>query len=170
MRTGKGWRWLLVGIVMMAASAATNSHAADGAKDPALSKALTEVKLFAGLTDAEKDAVASVAKLRRGQAGERIIEQGKRMDMMFIVMKGEAEVRINGKHLVTHSGQPLVGELEFLDGLPASADVIIQQETDLIELNYAALTALMEKQPRLGYVLIREIARIEAGRLRGQNP
>ena len=51
--------------------------------------------------------------------------------------------------------------------LPASADVYIYKETDFIELNYAALRDLLDKQPRLGYVFMREIARIEARRLRG---
>ena len=170
MLTGAGWRCVLASMVMLVACVATNSFAAAEAKGPALSKALTEVKLFAGLTDAERAALDSAATLRRGRAGERIIEQGTSLGTMFIVLEGQAEVRINGKHIVTHSGQPLVGELEFLDRLPASADVILLQETDLIELNNAALNALMERQPRLGYVLIREIARIEAGRLRGSNP
>ncbi len=52
------------------------------------------------------------------------------------------------------------------DMLPAYADVILLKETDLIELHNATLTVLMENQPRLGYVLMREIARIEVRRLR----
>ncbi len=143
-----------------------NAFAADKAKALELSKALNQVKLFAGLTDKERDALRSAATLRHGKDGERIIEQGKVLDRMFIVLEGQTEVLVNGKHIVTHSGQPLVGELEFLDLLPASADVILRNESDLIELRYAALNALMKKQPRLGYVLIREIAKIEAGRLR----
>ena len=60
--------------------------------------------------------------------------------------------------------------VEFLDGLSASADVVLKNETHLIELDYKALTALMEKQPRLGYVIMGELARIEARRLRNMNP
>ena len=142
------------------------SIAAHKAKPSALSNALSQVKLFAGLTDAERDALKAAATLRRGKAGERIIQQGKTLDRMFIVLKSDVEVRANGKHVVNLSGQPLVGEIEFLDKLPASADVLLLKETDLIELNYAALTSLMEKRPRLGYVLMREIAKIEAQRLR----
>ena len=85
------------------------------------------------------------------------------------MLEGRAEVRVNGRHIVTLSGQSLFGEIEFLDMLPVSADVVLLEETDLIELRNSALTALMEKQPRLGYVLIREIARIEARRLRDTN-
>ena len=170
MLIGAVWRFVLAGIFMMFANVATDSFAADEVKGSALSKALAEVKLFAGLTGAERDALKSAATLRQGRAGERIIEQGKPTGRMFILLEGQAEVRVNGKHIVTLSGQSLVGEIEFLDMLPASADVVLVKETDLIELNNAALTVLMEKQPRLGYVLIREIARIEARRLRDTNP
>jgi len=145
---------------------ADNSFALDEAKALALSKALSQVKLFAGLTDAERDALKAAATLRRGKAGERIIRQGKILDRMFIILENKVEVRVNGKPVVTLSGQPLIGEIEFLDKLPAAADVLLLKETDLIELNYATLTGLMEKQPRLGYVLMLEIAKIEAQRLR----
>ncbi|MBA4423423.1 MAG: hypothetical protein C0390_10075 [Syntrophus sp. (in: bacteria)] len=117
----------------------------------------------------QREALKTAATLRRGKAGERIIQQGKTLDRMFIILEGQAEVWANGKYIVTLSGQPLVGEIEFLDRLPASADVLLPKETDLIELNYAALNGLMEKQPRLGYVLMREIAGIEGRRLRDTN-
>ena len=160
--------WVVV--VLMFGNLASNSFAADDAEALTLSKALVQVKLFSELTDAEKDELKSAATLRRGKAGERIIEQGKTLDRMYIVMDGQAEVRVNGKHIVTLSEQPLVGDIEFLDKLPASADVLLLKDAYLIELNYAALTGLMEKHPRLGYVLMREIARIEAQRLRDTNP
>ncbi|MBW1781714.1 MAG: cyclic nucleotide-binding domain-containing protein [Deltaproteobacteria bacterium] len=142
------------------------SFASDEAKSVALSKALSKVKLFAGLTDAERDALKAAATLRRGKAGERIIRQGQTLERMFIILDSKVEVEVNGRHVVTFSGQPLVGEIEFLDGLPAAADVLLGKDTDLIELNHAALTGLMKNHPRLGYVLMREIATMEAQRLR----
>jgi len=135
----------------------------------ALSKALGQVKLFAGLTDKERASLESVVTLRQAKHDERIIEQGKPLDSMFIVLEGHVEVRVNGKPVVTLSGQSLVGEVEFLDKLPASADVVIFKDTRLVELNKAALTDLMKKQHRLGYVLMSEIARIEGQRLRAMD-
>ena len=88
---------------------------------------------------------------------------------MFIVLEGQAEVRVNGKLVATLPEQSLVGELEFLDMLPAMADAVILKETDLIELNNAALSGLMKKQPRLGYVVMSEIARMEGRRLRAMD-
>ena len=158
---------LAVVVVMELANFAGKSFAEDAALE--LSRALRQAKLFAGLTDKERAALKSVATLRHGKEGERIIEQGKPSGKMFIVLEGQAEVRVNGKLVATLPAQALVGEIEFLDKLPATADVLLLKETDLIELNHAALTDLMEKQPRLGYVLMREIAEIEAQRLRKTN-
>jgi CRP-like cAMP-binding protein len=131
-----------------------------------LSGALSQVKLFSELTDTERDALKAAASLRHCKAGERIIEQRKILDSMHIILDGQGEVRVNGEYLLTLSGQFLVGEIEFLDSLPASADVILLEEADVIELNNQALIDLMEKHPRLGYVLMREIAKIEGQRLR----
>ena len=162
--------FLAVGVVVVVlGNFVANSFAADKAKALELSKALGQAKLFAGLTDKERAALKSAASLRHCKEGERIIEQGKPLGRMFIVLEGQVEVRVNGKLVATLPEQSLVGEIEFLDMHPASADVVILKETRLIELNNAALTGLMKKQPRLGYVLMSEIARIEGQRLRAMD-
>jgi len=171
MVTGRTGR-LFLAVVIVVATLGTivgNSFAAEKTTASELSKALGRVKLFAGLTDKERAALKSVAALRYGREGERIIEQGKPLDRMFIVLEGQAEVRVNGKVVATLPKQSLVGEVEFLDKLPASADVVIFKDTRLIELNHAELAGLMKKQPRLGYVLMSEIARIEGQRLRAMD-
>jgi CRP-like cAMP-binding protein len=162
-------RLFLAVVVVMLTTFAANSFAADKAKALDLSKALGQVKLFEGLTEKERAALESAATLRHCKENERIIEQGKTLDRMYVVLEGQAEVRVNGKLVATLPEGSLVGEIEFLDGLPASADVIVLKETRLIEINNAALTSLMRKQPRLGYVLMSEIARIEGQRLRAMD-
>ena len=171
MATGLAARLFLavVVVVVVLGNSAANSFAADKVKALELSKALGQAKLFAGLTDEERAALKSAATLRHCKEGERIIEQGKSLGRMFIVLEGQAEVRVNGKLVATLPEQSLVGEVEFLDLLPASADVVILKESHLIELDNAALTGLMKKQPRLGYVLMSEIARMEGRRLRAMN-
>ena len=171
MVTGPGGRLFLavVVVVVVFGSFAANSFAAEKAKPSELSKALAQAKLFAGLSHKQRTALKSVATLRHCKEGERIIEQGKPLDKMFVFLEGQAEVKVNGKVVATLPEQSLVGEIEFLDKLPASADVIILKETRLIELNNAALTGLMKKQPRLGYGLMSEIARMEGQRLRAMD-
>ena len=163
------WFFAVVVVVLVLGTFAATSFAADKTETLELSKVLGQAKLFSGLTDKERDALKSAATLRHCKEGERIIEQGKPLDRMFILLEGRAEVRVKGKLVATLPEQSLVGEVEFLDLLPASADVVVFKETRLIELNNAALTGLMKKQPRLGYVLMSEIARIEGQRLRAMD-
>ena len=166
MATRLATHFVLALIVVVLGSLETNSFAADSAKRLDLSGALSQAGLFAGLTDPERTALKSAATLLRCKEGERIVEQGKPLDRMFVVLEGQVAIRVNGKAVATLPAQSLVGEIEFLDRLPASADVVILKESYVIELNNAALTGLMKKQPRLGYVLMSEIARIEGQRLR----
>jgi signal-transduction protein with cAMP-binding, CBS, and nucleotidyltransferase domain len=160
-------RLLAVVVVVMIGTFTGSSFAADKVLE--LSKALDQTKLFAGLTGKERASLKSAATLRHCKEGERIIEQGKTSGIMFIVLESQAEVRVNGKVVAILPAQSLVGEMEFLEMVPAGADVIVLKETRAIELNNAALTGLMKKRPRLGYVLMSEIARIESQRLRAMN-
>ena len=164
-------RWFLAVAVVFAVvgNFGAASFAAEKAKELELSKALGQAKLFAGLTNEERDALKSAASLRHCKAGESIIEQGKPLDRIFIVVEGQTEVKVNGKTVATLPEQSVVGEVEFLDKLPASADVVALKEALLIELNNAELISLMKKQPRLGYVVMSEIAKMEAQRLRAMN-
>ncbi|HEY1373924.1 MAG TPA: cyclic nucleotide-binding domain-containing protein [Candidatus Binatia bacterium] len=163
--------FLPVGVFALAfGTSSANLFAVDKAAGSELSSAISQAKLFAGLTDQEKTALEAAASLRHGAQGERIIEQGKSSGKMFIVLEGQAEVRINGKSVATLPEQSLVGEVEFLDGPPGTGDVVLSKDTDLIVLDNAALGDLMKKQPRLGYALMSEIARIEARRLKAMNP
>lgn len=161
--------FLAVVVVIAFGSFATKALAADKASTMELSKALGRAKLFAGLTEKERSQLKSAATLRHCREGERIIEQGKHLDRMFVLLEGEAEVKVSGKLVATLPSQSLVGEVEFLDSLPASSDVAILKDTQLIELNNALLTGLMKKQPRLGYVLMSQIAKTEGQRLRAMN-
>lgn len=138
----------------------------DHEKNLTLSQVIDKIELFKNLTASERNALKTVVTLRSGKSGEHIIEQGKSLSSMYIILNGKIDIIVNGKLLCTYSGQSLVGEMEFLDGLPASASVVLVDPSDMVVLNNRALTRLMKKQPELGYVLMREIARIEAGRLR----
>ena len=100
MFTGKICRFICA-VVIILGCLAGNSLSADNTKTLNLSKTLSQVKLFAGLTNTERDALKNVATLRQGKEGERIIQQGKTSGKMFIILEGDAEVRIDGKSAST---------------------------------------------------------------------
>lgn len=169
MITGTVKRLIGALMIIMVGTLPGNALAADEAGSLSLAEALSQTEIFADLTETERNALQTVAQLRRGKAGERLIEQGKATNKMYIILEGKCEILINGKPLTSFSGQSLVGEIEFLDSLPASADVVLLEEATFIELDNKALGDLMDKNPRMGYVLMREIARIEGRRLRATN-
>ncbi len=155
--------WILAGGPLWA------FHAAAQDQQISLPAALEQAAIFSTLTDTEKQLLETAAILKQGKKGEQIIFQDMAMKQMVILLDGHASVRVNGKHVVELFGEILLGEIEFLDGAPASADVFLLSDTDYIALDNALLNGIMEAHPRLGYRIIREIARIEARRLRRAN-
>jgi len=160
-------RFVFVSVSALVAVLAFSMLASAGAKS--LSEAIAKATWFQDLKSEEKELLKSVSKLRHMKAGEKITEQGKPTKKIYIVPSGTASVLVDGKQIATLSGEFIVGEIEFLDMSPASADVVIQQETDIIEIENLALYSLMDKEPRIGYVLMAELARLEAERLRQTN-
>jgi CRP/FNR family transcriptional regulator, cyclic AMP receptor protein len=155
--------WILAGCLLWAV------HAVAQDNPMSLPAALDRVAIFSKLTDAEKQILETAATLKQGAKGEQIIFQDTAMKQMVILLDGQASVRVNGKQVAELSGEILLGEIEFLDGAAASADVFLLSDTDYIALDNAVLNQIMETHPRLGYRVIREIARIEAQRLRRTN-
>ncbi|MDD5206127.1 MAG: hypothetical protein PHS17_11940 [Desulfobacterales bacterium] len=56
-----------------------SAFAADKVEGLELSKALAQVKIAAGLTEAERESLKAAATLRHVQTGEFIVQQGKEM-------------------------------------------------------------------------------------------
>lgn len=129
-------------------------------------EALAKVDLFRGLGEADRAILRDVGTVRTVKAGEQVIEQGKKLSSMLVILAGEAVVKVDGKQVATLTAPALLGELEYLDGQPACAEVTVSKDSTAIELPFKALTRAMEKHPRFGLAIVRNIARIEAVRLR----
>ncbi|EMS81619.1 cyclic nucleotide-binding domain-containing protein [Desulfotignum phosphitoxidans] len=136
--------WVLTGSSVWAVHAAAQDH---GISLPA---ALDRVAIFSTLTDAEKQVLETAATLKKGAKGEQIIFQDTAMKQMVILLDGHASVRVNGKQVAELFGEILLGEIEFLDGPAASADVFLLSDTDYIALDNALLKKIMDDHPRLG--------------------
>lgn len=159
---------LLMLVMVLLCSISTNVVTAMGTtgEDASLSTALNQVCIFEKLTPSERDIVGTATTLRHVKAGERITRKGQTPEKMFVILDGEAEVWVHGNLVVTLSGQVLIGETEFLNKDHFYEDVIVTKDTHIIELNNAQLAVLMEKHPRIGYVILGEMAVIESQRLR----
>jgi len=131
--------------------------------------ALRQVPLFSRLNDSQLAKVSEVADLLQWKAGDKIIEQGKRTGRMLIALESEVQIRIDGKLIVVLPENALVGEIEFLLEVPATADVVLNRDSRGIAIENNAIRRLMDAHPGIGYILMDEIARMEANRLRTNN-
>lgn len=131
--------------------------------------ALRQVPLFARLDDSQLRKVAEIAELRQGQKGEHIITQGKRIGKIFVALDSEVQIRIGGKLIVVLPIKSLVGEIEFLIDVPATADVVLNKNSKVLVLGHGPLRKVMDAHPRIGYVLMDGFASMEAQRLRMTN-
>ena len=130
---------------------------------------LRQVPLFARLDESQLRKVAEIAEVRQGQKGEHIITQGKRIGKMFVALDSEVQIRIGGELIVVLPINSLVGEIEFLIDVPATADVVLNKNSRVLVLEHGPLRKMMDAHPRIGYVLMDGFASMEAQRLRKTN-
>jgi len=140
--------------------------AEDATCGEALVSALRRVPVFQRLDKEALRKVAQVAELVERQDGDRIIEQGKRIGKMAIALDSEVRIQINGKTIRLFPPNSLVGEIEFLEDVPAAADVVLMGKSKIILLEHKRFQGVMDADPGLGYRVMFEIARMEANRLR----
>lgn len=135
---------------------------------------LQEVELFDTLTEEERRELAerlSVAPFVRGEAMTR---QGAEAHWLYVITKGEAEVRISvdgsglSKHVATlHTGN-YFGEMGMMTGEKRSATVIAAADTECYRIDKEAFQTIVRRRPELAedisHVLARRRVELEAVR------
>src|SRR6202008_2701489 len=95
-----------------------------------------------------------------------IVTRGKQTHGIFLLLKGTASVQIPSQS-VRHIGPgEICGEISFLDELPATANVIADDEVDAYFLDRPTLQSLFELFPHLGSRFYQSLASILSRRLR----
>ncbi len=119
------------------------------------------------LTPNDWTLIADKAVRRQFKAGELIVQQGKRTQGVYLLLKGRASVQIpsKGAALGINAGEPC-GEISFLDELPATANVVAKEEVEAYYLDRATLQSMFELFPHLGSRFYHSLATILSRRLR----
>ncbi len=137
-----------------------------------LEEILKSVELFDGLTAEDVKAVAAVCQAHEFEAGETIAEQGSPGAEMFIIEAGFVEVAVqspdNNRRVIVNLGSgQTVGEMSLMDQGPRSATVrAISSPTRVQAIRQADFEALCERNTRIGYVVMRNVAADLSFRLR----
>jgi len=140
---------------------------------------LKETEIFAGHSDAQLQKLSTLAKRITIDAGDRIIGEGDVPGELFVIESGElaiivepaqSKVNTNSVPLVTLGRGQIVGEVSLIDRGPRSASVLCASEkATLLVFNLDALTALLDEDPAIGYLIMRNLAADMAFKLRQRN-
>jgi hypothetical protein len=89
-----------------------------------------------------------LAQWRTAHPGELLTRAGEPVDEVMLIYNGAAEVRRGGAPVVLRDGS-FIGEVTYIRGGGASADVAAIEETRLVAWSKPALRALLARNPAM---------------------
>lgn len=125
--------------------------------------------LFFDFDDLLLELVASISERRRYKFGEVIFEEGSESDKLYIIIQGEVEIQVSPAVLGLAGSDPKTiavlrrgqnfGEIALLDAGPRTASALcIASPTQLIVIQRERINLMCENVPKLGYLLMRNLA------------
>jgi CRP-like cAMP-binding protein len=136
---------------------------------------LKGVELFHGLSEAELDQIVEIFQESSLGRGDLIAEQGEPGDTLFLVTEGFAEVirgsDDEGSQVLVNLGKgQIIGEMSLVDKGPRSATVrALSSPTIIQRATRQDFEQLCEKNTRIGYIVMRNIAADLSFKLRQRN-
>jgi CRP-like cAMP-binding protein len=92
------------------------------------------------------------------KSGKMLIEQGQPGREAFIILKGKATVRRNGKKLASVGAGAMVGELALLDHGPRTASVVCDTDCDVLVISQRHFHGVLTDVPVLSHKLLSTLA------------
>jgi len=120
---------------------------------------LSGISLFADVGAAELSSIAHAVEERRYGDGERIIRQGITGSAFYVILEGEASIRVDGKDYGTLGRGEFFGENSILLGEPPVADIVAARNLRCAIIAGPALEAFMLTHPTVMYRMLKAEAR-----------
>lgn len=119
-----------------------------------------QMTIFRGLEDGELAKVAGLCRLQTFAAGETIIRAGETDGIFYMVKDGQLDIFAeDGK---THVGQVetghFLGEISLVTARPYNATARAHTNVQLLALNQQDFDRLIDRYPRIGLQVMRNIA------------
>jgi len=103
--------------------------------------------------------------IRSFKAGEVIFREGDPADELYVIQKGDVEVRRDGRVLVTFGDKQIFGEMALIDHAPRSATATALTDVVLVPVVEKQFLFLVSQTPYFALNVMRALAR----RLRSMN-
>ncbi len=128
-------------------------------------EALRNCELFAPLTEQERAEVAAHLRLAPFVRGEMITKQGAVAHWLYIIRKGEAEVRVTApgsdlsERVATLRDGDFFGEMGLLTGAPRAATLVALTDVECYRLDKDSFNDVLQRRPEVAQDLARVLAR-----------
>ena len=124
-----------------------------------LTETLASISLFADVGAAELNSIAHIVEDRRYAEGERIIRQGISGSAFYIILEGEATIRVSGKDYGTLGRGEFFGEISALLGELPVADIVATHVLRCAIVPGPELEGFMLAHPTVLYRMLKAEAR-----------
>lgn len=132
--------------------------------------ALPQLKVFAGFTAFELDAVAKVLKPQRLPAGGVLFREGDRATSCYIVVDGRVRVSLERgakpKQLAMLGRGELIGQMALLDGSRRSATCTAAEPTTVLQLERDEFDLLFRSGASFALKFVDSVTRMLVAQLR----
>jgi CRP/FNR family transcriptional regulator, cyclic AMP receptor protein len=127
---------------------------------------LQRYSLFGGLLAEDIEQVRPYLELASWHTGEYVIKEGEANGRLHFVLDGLVRVSKRNRTLVDLGEGETFGEVELLDVMPAVASIVALRPTKLAMISNRSLHSLYKSNPALFAMLVMNLARDLARRLR----
>ena len=115
-------------------------------------------ELFKHIPSEDLAPVAQIAQEVRFEAGETFIRQGEQGDCVYILVEGQAAVRIDGVgQVATRQAGSAIGEMSILTGQPRAADCVALTDLTALRIDRDDFSDLLGEQSPLALGIIRAL-------------
>jgi CRP-like cAMP-binding protein len=133
--------------------------------------ALAETDLCQHMSAGQIAALEKVLESTAAPAGHRLFKAGERGDRMYILMRGEVEVRLQTtlhhyKRLAKYGPGTFFGEIAFLDPGPRTTDAYVSQPAELLMLDRGGLERLERERPDVAVRLLVTLGKMQSLQMR----
>ena len=132
---------------------------------------LRGLPIFEGLGDGELRKIARLFTQKLFRPGERVFSKGDSGKEAYIVMRGQIDIVLeeNSSPIASVTSGQIFGELAFLDGAARGAHAVASQASILLVIQRSAFSDLVQREPHLGMVVMRNVAMDLSNKLRRAN-
>jgi CRP-like cAMP-binding protein len=120
---------------------------------------LASMTLFGDLNRAQLEAVAHTFDEEWFSEGQRILRQGFTGTGFYVILEGEAAVRIDGVDRATLGKGDFFGDISILLGQPPVADIVALRPLRCLVLGGPELEHFLNSYPRVMYRMLQSVAR-----------